>query len=174
VLHAMCQWPRAAAGKDHCSVCRCVTLFRASLTAYTCIAILAVDFPFFPRRLAKAETFGTGLMDIGPGTFVFSSGLGLGLRLLRLQAGKQGSKSQPSHTEITEVSRKQVSDGSSTVALLLRAARSVGPLLLLGLARMLLTKAVDYQVWVPSSLVLRVHDANTLTTGKHSAPSNWK
>jgi glucosaminylphosphatidylinositol acyltransferase len=168
----MCQWPRAAAGKDHCSVCRCVTLFRASLTAYTCIAILAVDFPFFPRRLAKAETFGTGLMDIGPGTFVFSSGLCLGLRLLRMQAANQRSKSQPSHTQSTEVSnrRKQVSDGSSTVALLIRATRSVGPLLLLGLARMLLTKAVDYQVWVLSSRALRVQDAYILPKGKHSAP----
>ena len=65
--------PSPAARRDSLSA------YRASLMLITCIAILGVDFHAFPRRFAKAETFGTGLMDAGVGSFVAASGLVHGL-----------------------------------------------------------------------------------------------
>ena len=41
----------------------------------TLICILAVDFPIFPRRMAKTETYGISLMDIGIGLFIICSGI---------------------------------------------------------------------------------------------------
>ncbi|DAZ95884.1 TPA: hypothetical protein N0F65_009086 [Lagenidium giganteum] len=46
---------------------------RAQVIISTIFAILAVDFPVFPRRFAKTETFGFSVMDIGVGAFIMSS-----------------------------------------------------------------------------------------------------
>ncbi|XP_068601044.1 phosphatidylinositol-glycan biosynthesis class W protein [Brachionichthys hirsutus] len=52
-----------------------VTLFRVFVNVKTAISILAVDFSVFPRRYAKTETYGTGVMDYGVGAFVFANAL---------------------------------------------------------------------------------------------------
>ena len=38
------------------------------------VAILAVDFVVFPRRFAKCESYGSGLMDTGVGLFIIAQG----------------------------------------------------------------------------------------------------
>lgn len=52
-----------------------ITLFRSWITIISCVCILAVDFHIFPRRFAKTEVYGTGLMDTGVGFFVISNAI---------------------------------------------------------------------------------------------------
>ncbi|KAI3716731.1 hypothetical protein L1987_67818 [Smallanthus sonchifolius] len=95
-----------------------VSSYRVSMMLITCICILAVDFKIFPRRYAKTETYGTSLMDIGVGAFVFANSF---------------------------VSRQ--ARGISTMGLR-SALSSTSPLLVLGFARLVSTTGVDYQVHV--------------------------
>lgn len=62
---------------------RFISEYRGGLMLITSICILAVDFQAFPRRYAKAERFGTGLMDIGVGAFVFANGVVKAVAVLR-------------------------------------------------------------------------------------------
>ncbi|KAH8324153.1 hypothetical protein KR074_000729 [Drosophila pseudoananassae] len=51
------------------------TLLRATAYSGTCVAILAVDFPFYPHDYRKSQTFGASAMDMGIGLFVVNMGL---------------------------------------------------------------------------------------------------
>ncbi|XP_038048460.1 phosphatidylinositol-glycan biosynthesis class W protein-like isoform X2 [Patiria miniata] len=52
-----------------------MTMFRVHGMVASAIAILAVDFPVFPRRFGKTETYGTGMMDVAVGAFMFMNAI---------------------------------------------------------------------------------------------------
>ncbi|EPS97371.1 hypothetical protein FOMPIDRAFT_1128736 [Fomitopsis schrenkii] len=99
-----------------------LTTYRAHMLLLTFLCILAVDFPVFPRMLAKCETYGASLMDIGVGSFIFSQGIVSAIPLVKDPA----SLRQP------------------LIPKVLRTARKCAPLLLLGVIRTLSVKGVEY------------------------------
>ncbi|TQN74022.1 GPI-anchored wall transfer protein 1 [Colletotrichum shisoi] len=100
-----------------------LTHYRGTMLVVTCVAILAVDFRLFPRCFAKVETWGTSLMDIGVGSFVYSAGVVAARPVLKERAE---GKSTPLTTR------------------LLRSMRHSLPLLVLGVVRLLSVKGLDY------------------------------
>lgn len=88
----------------------------------TILAILAVDFPVFPRSLAKCETYGVSLMDLGVGSFVFSQGIISAIPLIK----------DPSYLT------------SSLPSKLFKVTRKSLPVIVLGLVRVLLVKGTEY------------------------------
>ncbi|KAL3468217.1 GWT1-domain-containing protein [Aspergillus heterothallicus] len=102
-----------------------LTTYRAAMMIITCIAILAVDFHVFPRRFAKAENWGTSLMDLGVGSFVFSGGVVSARALVKEQEGGAPSK------------KTLVQRFSSSI-------RHSIPLLVLGLIRLYSVKNLEY------------------------------
>uniref|UniRef100_A0ACD5WXA1 Uncharacterized protein n=2 Tax=Avena sativa TaxID=4498 RepID=A0ACD5WXA1_AVESA len=95
-----------------------ISSYRVSVILVTCLSILAVDFKIFPRRYAKAETYGSGIMDLGVGSFVVANAM----------VSRQARN-------ITTMRWKA-------------SLRSISPLVFLGFARLISTSGVDYQVHV--------------------------
>ncbi|TAQ83661.1 hypothetical protein B7494_g8016 [Chlorociboria aeruginascens] len=100
-----------------------LTTYRGCMMVITCLAILAVDFKIFPRRFAKVENWGTSLMDVGVGSFVFSAGVVAARPLLKEKlAGKT----------------------TRLMTNLYRSARHSLPLIVLGFIRLYTVKGLDY------------------------------
>lgn len=118
-----------ATGLDVLSTKPFLTFFRGSILVITCLAILAVDFRVFPRRFAKVETWGTSLMDVGVGAFVFSAGIVGARPVLKERAIHAGG----SRALRTTLPRRLAS-----------AARHALPLIALGVVRLLSVKGLDY------------------------------
>lgn len=106
-----------------------LTVFRGFILILTCLAILAVDFRIFPRRFAKVETWGTSLMDVGVGAFVFSAGVVAARPVLKERAAHSGGDRALS----TTLPRR-----------LATSCRHSLPLLVLGVVRLLSVKGLDY------------------------------
>ncbi|KAG5998934.1 Glucosaminyl phosphatidylinositol (GlcN-PI) nositol acylation protein [Claviceps spartinae] len=100
-----------------------LTWYRGAMMIMTCVSILAVDFRLFPRRFAKVETWGTSLMDMGVGSFVFTAGV---------VAARPVLKERASGHSIGLLRR------------LVSSARHSLPLLVLGIIRLLSVKGLDY------------------------------
>lgn len=103
-----------------------ITAYRSQMLIITNLAILAVDFHIFPRRFAKVETWGTSMMDLGVGLFVFSMGLA-NLRSLIKKSLASNRKSE------------------SYFALLMANTVKALPVLFLGLVRLVSVKSLEYQ-----------------------------
>ncbi|KXN72954.1 hypothetical protein CONCODRAFT_4099, partial [Conidiobolus coronatus NRRL 28638] len=91
---------------------------KSNLMLLTCICILAVDFNIFPKYLQKVETYGTSLMDVGVGAFVFSSGV---------------------------VNSKAKKQNLSSLGLLMKSLKDSMPLWILGIVRLISVKGLEYQ-----------------------------
>ena len=133
---------------------RYLSLFRGGLILYTCICILAVDFPAFPRRYAKAEAHGSGLMDVGVGGIILASGLvsratrgAVGERTVGQSSSGGGScGGAEAGPWIGVAAAATVSSLAALLRRMLRGARAALPCLLLGAARFVSVKVLGYQV----------------------------
>ncbi|KAG9466977.1 hypothetical protein GDO78_015808 [Eleutherodactylus coqui] len=97
-----------------------VTTFRVLINLFTAISILAVDFPVFPRRYAKTETYGTGIMDLGVACFTFANAL------------------------VSPEARSPLEETTSAFHRVKKQLFSVWPLVFLGFGRLISVRAIDY------------------------------
>ncbi|OXC70663.1 GPI-anchored wall transfer protein 1 [Cryptococcus neoformans] len=113
-----------------------LTVYRAHMMLMTVICILAVDFEVFPRWQGKCEDFGTSLMDVGVGSFVFSLGL---------VSTKSLSPPPPPPTPSSPALNSHIIPltPSPFTSILISLRKSI-PILVLGFIRLIMVKGSDY------------------------------
>lgn len=109
-----------------------ITAYRSHMLVITNFAILAVDFKMFPRRFAKVETWGTSLMDLGVGSFVFSMGLASSRAIIKKRF--DSSKSSDYKFKLSQY-----------LSLIVKNTTKALPVLVLGLVRLVSVKTLEYQ-----------------------------
>lgn len=102
-----------------------ITAYRSHMLILTNFAILAVDFHIFPRRFAKVETWGTSIMDMGVGSFVFSMGLVNSRSIIKQKLTKSTS--------------------SNYLLLIISNIQKSVPMLVFGVIRLMSVKSLEYQ-----------------------------
>ncbi len=119
-----------------------LTVTRTFVNLFTAIAILGVDFTVYPRRLAKAELYGSGLMDVGVGAFLMAHGV-------TSPEARETPSSSPSSSKDPNGSNNQGQGRkggvSSSLRLVVVTLRQIVPLLVLGVARLVSVKSTGYQ-----------------------------
>ena len=105
-----------------------LTAYRSTVSYLTFVAILAVDFHVFPRRFAKTETTGYGLMDLGAGSFIVSGGF----------------VSHYARHSVTSASASAYGTESYWKTIKPTLVRSI-PLIIMGMVRLFSTKGLEYQ-----------------------------
>ncbi|XP_063058742.1 phosphatidylinositol-glycan biosynthesis class W protein [Engraulis encrasicolus] len=113
-------WKQFIQSKVESNLVPFITIFRVEVNVKTALCILAVDFSVFPRRYAKTETYGTGVMDIGVGAYILANAL------------------------VCPEARRKEKKGSH-FSHVLRQLWSVWPLFFLGMVRFISVKMSGYQ-----------------------------
>ena len=114
-----------------------LSIHRASVYILTTIAILAVDFPLFPRRFCKTEVSGYGFMDVGASSFIIIAGWTSALS----SSSAHDESSQHDAKGSSKMLHAKRSSNNNTM----RAIKKCLPLFLIGFIRLVTNKGLEYQ-----------------------------
>ncbi|KAA0162884.1 hypothetical protein FNF28_04519 [Cafeteria roenbergensis] len=132
-----------------------LTHLRAGVFVVTVLAILAADFPAFPRELLKTEVAGVSLMDMGVGAVVLGGAVASRQSRSVFSRAVTLANGRAAAVEAQRAASRYGSHAASAARQLFglegafgSAVAASGPCLLLGLLRLAGTAATNYQTHV--------------------------